>query len=78
MALTILQQIAQAAKHSNASKLDTVTFQEAVGDNAIKVMDKAAIGLAMEQNKPILVFDVMKPDNFKKVIAGEAVGTKIS
>lgn len=66
------------AKFPDAVKLDTVSFQEAVGDNAIKVMDKAAIGLAMEQHKPILVFDVMKADNFMKVVSGDNVGTKIS
>ena len=66
------------AQFNDAVKLDKVTFQEAVGDNAIKVMDKAAIGLAMEQHKPIAVFDAMKPDNFAKLVAGEPVGTMIS
>lgn len=66
------------AQFPDAVKLDTVTFQEAVEDNAIKVMDKAAMGLAMEQNKPIVVFDAMKPDNFAKIVAGETVGTRIS
>jgi uridylate kinase len=66
------------AKFPDAIKLDKVTFQEAVEDNAIKVMDKAAMGLAMEQNKPIVVFDAMKPDNFARVVAGDPVGTIIS
>src|SRR5947209_6297995 len=52
------------AKFPDAVKLDSVTFQQAVEDNSIKVMDKAAIGLAMEQNKPITVFDLMKENNF--------------
>ena len=55
-----------------------MSFQEALSDNAIKVMDKAAIGLAMEQQKPILVFDVMKDSNFLKAVNGDVVGTKIS
>ena len=66
------------AKFDDAIKLDHVTFQDAVENNSIKVMDKAAIGLAMEQHKPIVVFDVMKPGNLAKVVAGEAVGTKIN
>lgn len=66
------------AKFDDAVKLDHVTFQDAVENNSIKVMDKAAIGLAMEQNKPIVVFDVTKPDNLAKVVAGDAVGTMIS
>jgi uridylate kinase len=65
-------------KFPDATKLEKVTFQEAVEDNAIKVMDKAAMGLAMEQNKPIIVFDALKPDNFAKAVAGEAIGTSIS
>jgi uridylate kinase len=66
------------AEFDDAHKLDKVSFQEAVGDNAIKVMDKAAIGLAMEQHKPIAVIDAMKPDNFAKLVAGEPIGTLIS
>ena len=66
------------AKFEDAVKLDHVTFQQAVEDNSIKVMDKAAMGLAMEQNKPIVVFDAMKPDNFLKIVQGETVGTFIS
>lgn len=66
------------AQFPDAVKLDKVTFQEAVEDNSIKVMDKAALGLAMEQNKPIVVFDAMKPDNFAKIAAGQPEGTLIS
>jgi uridylate kinase len=65
------------AEFSDAKKLDKVSFQQAVEDNAIKVMDKAAIGLAMEQQKPILVFDVMKPDNLLGVVSGKSIGTLI-
>jgi len=65
------------AKFDDAIKLDHVTFQDAVENNSIKVMDKAAIGLAMEQHKPIVVFDVMKPGSLARIVAGEAVGTMI-
>lgn len=66
------------AKFDDAVKLDQVNFQEAVEDNAIKVMDKAALGLAMEQHQTLVVFDIMKPDNFLKIVNGETVGTFIS
>jgi uridylate kinase len=66
------------AQFQDAVKLEHVTFQDAVENNSIQVMDKAAIGLAMEQNKPIVVFDVMKAGNFAKVVSGEAVGTMIN
>jgi len=66
------------AQFPDAAKLEKVSFQEAVQDNSIKVMDKAAIGLALEHHKPIVVFDAMKPDNFAKAVSGEPVGTTIS
>jgi uridylate kinase len=66
------------AQFEDAVKLDKVSFQQAVSDNAIQVMDKAALGLAMEQNKPIAVFDVMQADNLSKIVNGESVGTLIS
>lgn len=65
------------AKFDDAVKLDAVSFQDAVSNDAIQVMDKAALGLAMEQNKQIIVFDVMKPDNLAKIVKRESVGTLI-
>jgi uridylate kinase len=65
------------AKFEDAVKLNEVTFQDAVADNAIQVMDKAALGLAMEQHQTLVVFDIMKPDNFLKIVNGESVGTTI-
>ncbi len=62
----------------SAIKLDHVSFQQAVEDNSIKVMDKAALGLAMEHAMPLVVFNPMQPGNIMKVINGETVGTKIS
>ncbi|HET7059847.1 MAG TPA: UMP kinase [Candidatus Saccharimonadales bacterium] len=66
------------AKFKDAVKLDKVSFQDAVENNSIKVMDKAAIGLAMEHDKPIIVFDAFKPDNLVRAARGESVGTLIS
>ena len=66
------------AEHSDAHKLKHITYQQAVEDNAIKVMDKAAMGLAMEQKMPIIVFDAAEPGNLAKVVAGEFIGTTIS
>lgn len=66
------------AKSKDAKKLLSISFQEAIQDNAIKVMDKAAIGLAMEHELPIIIFDAAKPGNIVKAVRGEAVGTTIS
>lgn len=63
---------------TDAKLLDTVTYQHAVENPQIKVMDKAALGLAMEQEMPVIVFNPMQPDNILKAIQGEPIGTKIS
>lgn len=65
-------------KFPDARKLEDVTFERAVSDDAIKVMDKAALGLAMENKQPVAVIDVFTPDNLAKFIAGEPIGTLIS
>lgn len=66
------------AKHNDATKFKELSYQQAVEDGAIKVMDKAAMGLAMEQGMPLIIFDAMQNSNIAKVCAGEAVGTLIT
>jgi uridylate kinase len=44
----------------------------------LKVMDAAAVSLCMENDLPIIVFDLNQPDNVTKVATGEPVGTLIS
>lgn len=65
-------------KFPDATKFDNLSFDEAVKNDAIKVMDKAALGLALEQRMPIVVFDALKAGNLLKICQGEAVGTRIS
>ena len=65
-------------KHDDAERLEKLTYGEALRDEAIKVMDKAALGLAMEQHMPLSVLDAMVPDNLVRAIKGESVGTHIS
>ena len=66
------------AKFKDAIKYDSLSFDEAVKNDAIKVMDKAALGLALEQTMPIVVFNALQADNLLKLARGESVGTKIS
>jgi uridylate kinase len=66
------------SKSPGAKKYDSLKFQRAVENSNIKVMDKAAMGLAMEHNIPILIFDALKPGNIQSAVNGETVGTKIS
>ena len=44
----------------------------------LKVMDAAAVSLCMENDLPIVVFDLNQPDNITRVASGEPVGTVIS
>lgn len=64
-------------KFPDAKKFDTLSFQQAVEDPGIMVMDKAAMGLAMEHKKPIAVFALHQPGNLQRFATGELVGTII-
>ena len=44
----------------------------------LKVLDATAVSLCMENDLPIVVFDLNKPDNITRVAVGEPVGTLIS
>ena len=66
------------AKFKDAKRLDHITLQQAIENPLIKVMDKAALGLAAEQGMKITVFSLEKPDNFARIVAGEPLGTVIS
>lgn len=65
-------------RNPKATKINELTFQQAIENNSIKIMDKAALGLAMEQNQPVIVFDLLTENNIARVSRGEQVGTKIS
>lgn len=65
------------AKFADAKKFDQLDYQKAVEDGAIKVMDKAALGLAMEQGIPVVIYEAMTPDNLLKICQGEKVGTTV-
>jgi uridylate kinase len=66
------------SKFSDAKKLTKLSYRDAVADDSIQIMDKAAMGLALEHKMPIVVFDAMIPGNLAKVLDGESVGTIIS
>ncbi len=64
-------------KHGSATKIDRLDFQKAIENPEIKIIDKAALGLAMEHDMPIVVFNAFEKDNLLKIINGKAVGTLI-
>lgn len=65
---------ADPKKDPAAQLYDTVTFTEALTAN-LRVMDATALSLCRENNIPVIVFDLHKPGNIKRVIQGELVGT---
>lgn len=63
--------------HDDAVKFESLTFAEVL-QKRLKVMDAAAISLAMDNNKQMLVFDLNIPGNIKNAICGAKVGTVIT
>ena len=61
---------ADPEKDKTATKYDTITFQECISKN-LRVMDMTAFTLCMENNLPIIVFDMNKPGNLQRVVTGE-------
>lgn len=67
---------ADPEKDKSATKYDTITFQECITNN-LRVMDMTAFTLCMENQLPIIVFDMNKPGNLQRVVTGERVGTLV-
>ena len=65
---------ADPEKDPNATKYDTISFDDAYG-KGLKVMDMTAFTLCKENNLPIIVFDMDTPGTLEKVLEGEQVGT---
>ncbi len=63
-------------KDPTAKKFNVITFQECISKN-LRVMDMTAFTLCMENNLPIIVFDMNKPGNLLKVVTGDKVGTLV-
>ena len=64
-------------KNSNASKFDSLTFDQAY-DKQLKIMDMTAFTLCKENEIPVVVFDMNSPGNLKKVILGDKIGTLVT
>lgn len=67
---------ADPEKDPTATKYTTVSYQECLTKN-LRIMDMTAFALCMENNLPIIVFDMNQPGNLLKVALGENVGTII-
>ncbi len=63
--------------HPQAQRFETLAYTDLLRDQ-LKVMDAAAVALCMENDLPIVVFDLNQPDNIARVAMGEPVGTRIA
>lgn len=61
----------------DAVKYDELSYNDALENGDIKVMDKAALGMALEYKKPLIVCDLLTDGNIARAAAGEAIGTTI-
>lgn len=65
-------------KYPDAKRFKTLKYIDAIKDEGVQIMDSAALSLCMENNLPIVIFNLFKTGNLKKVILGEDVGTKVA
>ena len=68
---------ADPAKDPKATRFPRVTYQEVL-ERGLKVMDATAISLCQENKLPIVVFDIRREGNIRRVIAGEPIGSIVS
>lgn len=68
---------ADPEKNPNAKRFDRITFRYAL-ENNLRIMDLTAFTLAQENNLPIIVFDMGKTGNLKRLVMGESVGTIVT
>jgi uridylate kinase len=69
---------ADPMKDPSATRFETITFQEVL-EKQLKVMDASAISLCMDNDLPIVVFNMRKPGNIARVVTANAgIGTRVS
>ncbi len=64
-------------KNPDAKKFDRITYSEAL-QRRLQVMDSTAFSLCMDNRMPIVVFNMSEPQNIKRAVMGEPVGTLVS
>ena len=63
-------------KHADAVKYDQITFIEALRQR-LNVMDSTAFSLCLDNNVPILVFNLDAPHAIRKAVSGQKIGTLV-
>lgn len=60
----------------DAKRFDHISYMDVLS-RGLHVMDATAISLCMENDVPMIVFDLMKPGNIRRALEGEPIGTTI-
>jgi len=68
---------ADPARDPNAKRLARLTYIEVL-NRGLQVMDTTAISLCMDNKLPIVVFDLTRPGNIKRIVQGEPVGSVVA
>jgi uridylate kinase len=68
---------ADPVKHPDAQRYDRISYLEVLQER-LQVMDATAISLCMDNKLPIIVFNLKTPGNIRRVVMGEAVGTRVT
>ena len=64
-------------KNANAVKFTELTHLDIL-QKGLKVMDSTASSLSMDNNMPLVVFNLNTPGNLKRVVLGETIGTTVT
>ena len=64
-------------KNPHAKRFESVSFQDCL-TKQLKVMDATAFSLCQENNMPIVVFSMNEPDNIRRALVGEPLGTVVN
>ncbi|MCB0531320.1 MAG: UMP kinase [Lewinellaceae bacterium] len=67
---------ADPEKDPGAIKFERLTFAKVIS-LGLEVMDMTAFTLCRQNNMPIIVFDINSPDNLRRIVTGEEVGTLV-
>ena len=68
---------ADPVTHPHAERYDRISYLQVL-ERGLQVMDATAISLCMDNKLPIVVFNLTRPGNMRRAIAGEAVGTTVT
>jgi uridylate kinase len=68
---------ADPKRDASAQRLDRITYIDVL-NRGLQVMDAAAISLCMDNKLPIIVFDLTRSGNIRRIVLGEAVGSIVS